>query len=94
MAITVQIDEANDEYRLTSNTGESGPIADVGDPAILISSEGVFYCLLEDAEDEPDVFCSTGAEPVNAITEDVTFTDNADEDIDNGVQVETGDPAD
>jgi len=95
MTPNVLIDEQKDSYQLTTEDGaEESLITEIGEPVILICSDGVYYCLLEDSEDEPEVFLVTAQTAVNSVTEDVTFIDNDSGDGANEVEVEATGPTD
>lgn len=56
---------------------EMGPIATIGDPAILISQQGVYFAELQDAEDEPEVFLVSSQTVIKSIPAEVDISDNS-----------------
>lgn len=68
---SVQMDE--EDYRLVGPGGEEGPMVPYGNMATLVIEDEIYYCQVDDRDDEPEVFRVESVNPVDAKTEEVEF---------------------
>lgn len=75
-----RVETGIEQYRICSDENE-GPLSDYGDAATLVVGQAVYYCLIQDPDNEqPPVYRIDQVSEMETEHEDVKFDGEEDED--------------
>jgi hypothetical protein len=78
-----RVETGTTKYRICSLDGHEGPIAEYGDLATLVIGTAIYYCLIQEPDEEqPAVLRVDQAAEMTTEYEDVTFEGDEDEEDD------------